>query len=148
MFCPHDQRRLVISRKEGHPALACPACHGAWLTFKLLADVGHRKHFTGGVFIKQLRAATRDDTALGCPAGCGKLHCAVVHGIELDWCPGCSGVWCDHGELRKLLAAIPQRPVIPLQHMQVGKRESGSSWDAIDAGADLIEAIIEALSSS
>ena len=37
------------------------------------------------------------------------------HGIEIDYCPTCRGVWLDRGELDKLIergaAALP-RPVI------------------------------------
>ena len=31
-------------------------------------------------------------------------------GVEIDLCPGCRGMWLDHGELDTLLAASPAPP--------------------------------------
>lgn len=33
------------------------------------------------------------------------------HGIEVDVCPNCGGVWLDRGELEKLIAATPPAPL-------------------------------------
>jgi len=42
---------------------------------------------------------------------------AERHGIEIDYCPGCRGVWLDRGELDKIIeragAAVP--PLAPVQ---------------------------------
>jgi len=42
---------------------------------------------------------------------------AERHGIEIDYCPGCRGVWLDRGELDKIIeragAAVP--PPAPVQ---------------------------------
>lgn len=52
-------------------------------------------------------------------------HCADTtltmterHGIEIDYCPKCRGVWLDRGELDKIVeraagAAAPPRPAAP-----------------------------------
>lgn len=32
------------------------------------------------------------------------LHIAERHGIEVDWCVRCRGVWLDRGELDKLIS--------------------------------------------
>jgi Zn-finger nucleic acid-binding protein len=29
------------------------------------------------------------------------------HGVEIDYCPACRGIWLDRGELDKLLAMAP-----------------------------------------
>jgi ribosomal-protein-alanine N-acetyltransferase len=43
-------------------------------------------------------------TARICPA-CGTgLHTVVRHGVEIDRCPACRGVWLDRGELEKIVA--------------------------------------------
>lgn len=35
-------------------------------------------------------------------------------GIEIDYCPGCRGVWLDRGELDKILErSVPERAVSP-----------------------------------
>ncbi|HYQ23925.1 zf-TFIIB domain-containing protein [Stenotrophomonas sp.] len=45
------------------------------------------------------------------------LQIAERHGIEIDYCPGCRGVWLDRGELDKIIeragAAVP--PPAPVQ---------------------------------
>lgn len=35
------------------------------------------------------------------------------HGIEVDVCPNCKGVWLDRGELEKLAAQVPAPPPQP-----------------------------------
>ncbi|MES2026341.1 MAG: zf-TFIIB domain-containing protein [Pseudomonadota bacterium] len=39
-----------------------------------------------------------------CPA-CNEMHLITSdrHGIEIDYCPNCRGVWLDRGELDKLI---------------------------------------------
>jgi uncharacterized protein len=39
-----------------------------------------------------------------CPAGCNaQLVMSERHGVEIDYCPTCRGVWLDRGELDKIL---------------------------------------------
>ncbi|MCU0267663.1 MAG: zf-TFIIB domain-containing protein [Acidimicrobiales bacterium] len=39
-----------------------------------------------------------------CPTGCdAQLVMAERHGVEIDYCPTCRGVWLDRGELDKLI---------------------------------------------
>lgn len=39
-----------------------------------------------------------------CPKNCATpLHITERHGIEIDYCPECRGVWLDRGELDKIL---------------------------------------------
>jgi Zn-finger nucleic acid-binding protein len=47
-----------------------------------------------------------------CPIDDVDLHMAERHGIEIDYCPKCRGVWLDRGELDKILerAAVEYRP--------------------------------------
>ena len=53
-----------------------------------------------------------------CPIDETTLVMSERHGIEIDYCPQCRGVWLDRGELDKLLelsarqeaAARPQAP--------------------------------------
>lgn len=41
------------------------------------------------------------------------------HGIEIDYCPQCRGVWLDRGELDKLIersvSALPPEPPAPVR---------------------------------
>lgn len=38
-----------------------------------------------------------------CPRDSNQLHATYKHGIEVDICPSCDGVWLDRGELDKIL---------------------------------------------
>lgn len=39
-----------------------------------------------------------------CPSCQIDLQMAERHGIEIDYCPRCRGVWLDRGELDKIIA--------------------------------------------
>lgn len=39
-----------------------------------------------------------------CPTDDTTLQLAERHGIEIDYCPECRGVWLDRGELDKVVA--------------------------------------------
>lgn len=53
------------------------------------------------------------------------LQMAERHGIEIDYCPGCRGVWLDRGELDKIIeragAAVPP-PVMHRDTRHLGQR--------------------------
>lgn len=38
-----------------------------------------------------------------CPACQIELQMAERHGVEIDYCPKCRGVWLDRGELDKII---------------------------------------------
>lgn len=38
-----------------------------------------------------------------CPVDDRELQIAERHGIEIDYCPSCRGVWLDRGELDKII---------------------------------------------
>ncbi len=38
-----------------------------------------------------------------CPRCNTNLVITNTHGIEIDFCPGCRGVWLDRGELEKII---------------------------------------------
>ena len=40
-----------------------------------------------------------------CPTDNETLQLSERHGIEIDYCPTCRGVWLDRGELDKILDA-------------------------------------------
>ena len=50
-----------------------------------------------------------------CPNGHAALQIAERHGVEIDYCPECRGVWLDRGELDKIIeraeaSSGPARP--------------------------------------
>ena len=47
-----------------------------------------------------------------CPLDGSELAMSERHGIEIDYCPKCRGVWLDRGELDKIIErATPDEPV-------------------------------------
>lgn len=52
-----------------------------------------------------------------CPVCKTGLAMSERHGIEIDYCPNCRGIWLDRGELDKIIersaAAEPAAPVPP-----------------------------------
>lgn len=58
-----------------------------------------------------------------CPI-CSEMNLIMSdrHGIEIDYCPQCRGVWLDRGELDKLIersiSALPPEPPQPVRPQQ------------------------------
>lgn len=48
-----------------------------------------------------------------CPVDGETLVMSDRHGVEIDYCPKCRGVWLDRGELDKIIerAAVAEAPV-------------------------------------
>jgi Zn-finger nucleic acid-binding protein len=40
---------------------------------------------------------------LKCPNCLGKMQEVLKHGVHLDYCPVCKGVWLDRGEIDKVV---------------------------------------------
>jgi uncharacterized protein len=38
-----------------------------------------------------------------CPFDATQLQVVNRHGVEIDWCPSCKGVWLERGELDKII---------------------------------------------
>ncbi|HEX5615527.1 MAG TPA: zf-TFIIB domain-containing protein [Acidimicrobiia bacterium] len=45
-----------------------------------------------------------------CPTDNTTLQIAERHGIEIDYCPDCRGVWLDRGELDKIIERAGDGP--------------------------------------
>ncbi|HEX5604996.1 MAG TPA: zf-TFIIB domain-containing protein [Candidatus Binatia bacterium] len=58
----------------------------------------------------QLRKVDRVE-ALRCPKCPGNLESYTFHGISLDRCHECGGVWLDKGELQAIVRKISRGPV-------------------------------------
>lgn len=54
-----------------------------------------------------------------CPACTDKtLVMSERQGIEIDYCPGCRGVWLDRGELDKIIERSADQSVAPAPQVQ------------------------------
>ena len=54
---------------------------------------------------------------MNCPTCKVELKMADRHGVEIDYCPQCRGVWLDRGELDKIIERAPQT-VAPVREPQ------------------------------
>jgi Zn-finger nucleic acid-binding protein len=43
---------------------------------------------------------------MNCPVCDERLRTVDKHGVEVDICPGCKGVWLDRGELEKIIEMV------------------------------------------
>lgn len=135
--CPHSGTTLGIRDAEGHVGHCCDDCRGIWLPRRFIETIGLERNFSAKRFAGLLAEQAGATTDLACPEGCGKLRQARVKGIELDWCPGCGGVWFDRGEVARLLAQYPPR--------QAAKDDGLDAGDAIDI-ADLVGSLFDLFS--
>lgn len=55
---------------------------------------------------------------LKCPNCSGTMQEVQKHGVHIDYCPVCKGVWLDRGEIDKILdsASLPSTDVAAPSH--------------------------------
>ena len=59
----------------------------------------------------QLRKVESPNGPLKCPKCPGHLETFTFHGVTLDRCGGCHGVWMDNGELEEVVRKISRGPL-------------------------------------
>jgi Zn-finger nucleic acid-binding protein len=87
----------------------CPNCGGQWLDAGELAQVDTQapsEQLVKQAFVELQRERRGTASKNLCPR-CQRapLSRHVVHGVVLDRCPSCEGLWFDAGELEKVRAA-------------------------------------------
>ena len=72
-----------------------------------------------------------------CPNGHAALQIAERHGVEIDYCPECRGVWLDRGELDKIIerAEAASGPSRPAESRREEHRGDASRSDRRDGDA-------------
>jgi Zn-finger nucleic acid-binding protein len=97
--CPRDGGPLRLHKGQAAPAERCESCSGIWLAGLVVA-----RHVGQVPRAAQIKRAGRQ-TALRCPTDGAQLTEVHHHGVEIDVCPQCAGVWLDHGELERIVGA-------------------------------------------
>ena len=99
--CPRDGNALEPIEKNGGQAMGCRMCGGLWIS---------KSQFDGRVDPETSRrlfhGASGRATDMRCPADGGLLFEFQVHGVLLDRCNHCGGLWFDAGELRAVLGPV------------------------------------------
>ncbi len=101
-LCPHHGKALQPRRVAGNRQIeSCLQCQGLWLVPATTASlVGHALNPAALAALP----ASRPFASLPCPVDGSGMRALHSHGVEIDLCARCSGVWLDAGELEQLLA--------------------------------------------
>lgn len=73
--------------------------------------------------------------SLNCPVCSSEMHEVEKHGVNIDTCPKCRGVWLDRGELEKLgerLVGSARGSAVPVVEDRHRDRDRNRSWDRDD----------------
>lgn len=108
--CPKCKEILDPFVASGVQVDICTACGGIWL------DKGELEKLYGSWGILDIEGVSgepspdarprAEQAELGCPACPTDLVRLEVRGAALDACPGCGGLWLDHGELGPALDSL------------------------------------------
>mgnify|MGYP001795693730 CR=1 FL=1 len=122
-ICPDDGTKLVEVERCGVIIDICPTCHGAWFDVSELESITeYAARKLARLKIENCGTALTDitdsdiDRLFGrnfnlpretpqrfCPCDGAPLELKERHGVIVDWCPICRGIWCDRGELDAII---------------------------------------------
>jgi Zn-finger nucleic acid-binding protein len=106
MDCPRCIEKMEDSNNRGIATNTCLYCNGKWIKLNSLKEILEKeKSALSVVDIKRAFQSHYDGNANRLCPECEKqkLFQVIVHGIELDHCPECNGLFFDEGELKRLL---------------------------------------------
>jgi len=94
--CPVDGQTLrLVPLPNGWSELACGRCTGVWLPGELVRA-------TLGVPSDERLRERGSPGRLRCPSDGTQLFALHRHGVEIDVCAHCTGVWLDAGERERI----------------------------------------------
>ena len=156
LHCPKCDHELASHTLHGIPVESCPACNGIWFhREKIRAFLGQALASSGQpAALATLRDVDPVPTELTCPVCREKwLKSIKPHGVEIEKCSGCGGVFLDPGEIdllslqtisdaldRQATCRTPIRPVW-------GGDDPALPFPAGETAVGLVEMILEVLSS-
>lgn len=107
MKCPVDDAPLREVERGGFKLAACSTCNGLWLsrdTLKLAFASRHRPEKLDAAECQPPLLKPGPARQRLCPCCHYELALRWLHGIEIDVCEKCQGLWLDAGELRQIIA--------------------------------------------
>ncbi|PAW76123.1 MAG: hypothetical protein B9S33_21145 [Pedosphaera sp. Tous-C6FEB] len=139
MQCPADHTALREVQRGSFSLCACGSCHGLWLTREALKQAFVSQHPPERLDEAEPQppllhpAKTRHCPSCDCP-----LAARWLHGIEIDACQKCQGVWLDAGELRQIISHYQQRgTAAPPTGSNAAPARPGAKWyDGVDVPCD------------
>ncbi|HRO27452.1 MAG TPA: zf-TFIIB domain-containing protein [Luteimonas sp.] len=124
----------AIALPGGATEYLCMRCEGLWLPGRLV------QASIGATALERIRDAGTPRN-LRCPNDGHQLQALHHHGIEIDACPHCAGVWLDAGERDRILQAR-ERPRMAQRVADVGA-EAGHAIDLVEIAGDIGSAVLE-----
>ncbi|MEQ2005941.1 MAG: zf-TFIIB domain-containing protein [Limisphaerales bacterium] len=133
MKCPVDDTPLREVERGGFKLACCSQCTGLWLTRDTLKQAfasRHRPEKFDEAEIQPPLLKLEPARQRLCPCCNYQLAPRWLHGIEIDVCEKCQGLWLDAGELRQIVVNYQAR-----DKLVAGNRES--KWhDGFDFPCD------------
>ncbi len=104
MNCPVDRTTLKETAVENVILQQCPKCGGLWLPPTALKQF-YQLH---GIDFSSLKDNLDKNTCninkqILCPSDNFRMTLYPFHGLEIDICTSCWGIWLDGGELELIL---------------------------------------------
>jgi hypothetical protein len=62
--------------------------------------------------VLEIALAEATEQRRACPADATSLKKAIAHGVIIDQCPTCGGVWLDPGELERVNSEVVQHAAL------------------------------------
>ena len=106
MNCPRCKEKMSPTNCSGISADTCMYCNGMWLSSDSLERLLHLDSEAPSKDELQKSFESQHDKGADrkCPNCSGEsLNQIHIHGVELDLCPICSGLFFDEGELKSML---------------------------------------------
>ena len=97
MNCPSDNAALHRHQYDNVQLHACGRCRGIWL------DVRSLSRLLGTPFQKPGAAVVGKIGKRPCPQCRNAMRVRELHGITVDVCLKCEGIWLDVGELEAIV---------------------------------------------
>lgn len=154
LLCPKCDHEFSSNMLHGIPVETCSSCSGIWFhREKIRAFLGQALESSGQhAVMATLREVNPTPTDLSCPVCREKwLKSIKPHGIEVEKCSSCGGVFLDPGEIdllslqtisdaldRQATCRTPIRPVW-------GGDDPALPFPAGEAAFELVETILEVL---
>ena len=111
LHCPRCQEKMATTSCNGIDTHACLYCNGVWINGNSLDILLNKENNPPAKSALLTAFKTQSDNKANryCP-GCEheKLYQITSHGVELDLCQKCNGLFFDEGEIKQVLPNMHQ----------------------------------------
>lgn len=134
--CPKDGKNMSPHRTARGHSIRCEGCSGLWLSNASV--VRHIGAVPRAAYIRNTGA----NTGLHCPDDRASLVALIHHGVEIDICTQCGGVWLDRGELESIL---DQRRQGSRRAVEGAGEGAQGVLDGVDLSSDVLSSAVDFL---